>query len=183
MWPRPNIESTKTVLRLPDRIGEPVDWSDAPLKKKWLFKEDMEGRVVLTVTVTPLRGREAPDELEDVLDLAGRSAARETPLTWRTLRDLIDLGGAAARYLLTGPQKPIAEGDVLIRERVSRTLRVPLVAPVDLYRRRTERPEREGPRTDLETGEVEGTGSPDPVSVEAGESNGYIDVNMSVWRE
>ncbi len=171
------------MLRLPDRIGERVDWSEAPLKKKWLFKEDLEGRVVLTVTVTPLRGREAPDELESVLDLAGRSAARETSLTWRTLRDLIDLGGAAARYLLAGPQKPIAEGDVLIREPTSRTFRVPFVAPVDLYRRRTERPDREGPRTDLETGEVERTGSPDPVAVEAGEANGYMDVRMSVWQE
>lgn len=183
LWPRPNIERSRIVLGLPDRIGETVDWSEAPLRRKWLFKEDMEGRMVLAVTVLPLRDRNTPEVGGEALDLIGRSVARETSLAWRTLSDLIDLGGSAARYILAGPQKTIAEGDVLIEEQVDRTHRIPLVAPHDLYRPGSVRSEPSGPRTDLETGETEEPEAPDRIAVEAGEDNGYLDVKMTVWDE
>lgn len=183
LWPRPNIERSRIVLGLPDRIGETVDWSEAPLKRKWLFKEDMEGRMVLTVTVLPLRDRNTSEDADEALDLIGRTIARETSLTWRTLGDLIDLGDSAARYILAGPRKAIAEGDVLIDEQVDRTHRLPLVAPNDLYRPSPPGADHTGPRTDLETGETHRPEPPDRIALEAGEENGYMDVKMTVWDE
>jgi len=146
-WPRPGIERVRTLIPLPDRIGEEVDWSGVSLSRKWLFKEDMEGRMVLRAAVTPLREPGGADTAGEAVDLIGRALARESSLTWRTLGDLLDLGGAAARYLLTGPRKTIAEGDVVIREQTGGVRRVDLHAPNPLYRREAgaaHRPEKRG---------------------------------------
>lgn len=174
VWPRPGIESVKRVIPLPDRIGETVDWSNADLLKKWLFKEDMEGRMVLTASVVPLRDEEREEAVpQDTLDTVGRTVASQSSLTWRSLSDLLELGGDVTRYLLSGPQKTIAEGHVVVEEQTSQTLEIPLQAPETLKNPRPDpTPEDHRPGDDHQD-----------VLKEPGDPNGSMEVKMVVWDE
>lgn len=174
IWPRPGIESVKKALPLPDRIGETVDWSDADLIKKWLFKEDMEGRLILAASVLPFRpDKEASAFADEGVDLAGRSLARQSSVTWRTLSDIIELGSGVASYVLSGPQKTIAEGHAVIEEQKSKTVKFPLTAPNTLENPEPDpMPEDHRPRDDHQ-----------PVLKEEGEENGFMEVKVNVWSE
>lgn len=173
IWPRPGIESEKSVLSLPDRIGETVDWSDADLKKKWIFKEDMEGRMILSAAVVPFQQDDESEIQDEALDLIGRSYARETSITWRTLSDLMEIGSVVASYILSGPQKAIAEGDILIEEQEDTTLELPMITPNELRNPRPDpTPEDHRPSDDHQD-----------VLKESGEENGYMKIKMRVWDE
>lgn len=174
VWPRPGIESVKRVLPLPDRIGDNVDWSDEDLLKKWLFKEDMEGRMILTASVVPLQDEETEGTVpQDTLETVGRTVARQSSLTWRSLSDLLELGGTLTQYLLSGPQKSIAEGHVVIEEQASTTLEIPLESPETLKNPLPDpTPEDHRPGDDHQD-----------ILKEPGDPNGYMNVTMSVWNE
>lgn len=174
IWPRPGIESVKSVLPLPNKIGETVDWSDTDLIEKWLFKEDMEGRMILSASVVPFDPDESGPEIQDeAVDLVGRSVARESSVTWRTLSDLLELGSSAASYILSGPQKVIAEGHTVIEKQESTTLEVPLVAPNELQNPQPDpTPEDHRPKDDHQE-----------ILKEAGDENGYMNIKMTVWED
>lgn len=174
IWPRPGIESVKKALPLPDTIGETVDWSDGDLIKKWLFKEDMEGRMILAASVVPFRpDGDTPGVREEGVDLIGQSVARESSVSWRTLSDMIELGSGVASYVLSGPQKAIADGHVLIEQQKSQTLKFPLQAPNALENPQPDpTPEDHRPRDDHQ-----------PVLKEKGEENGFMEVSIDVWED
>jgi hypothetical protein len=174
VWPRPGIENVKRVIPLPDQFGTEVDWSNDDLLKKWLFKEDMEGRMILTASVIPVQADQSDPAIpDDALDLIGRSVARESSIAWRTLSDLIELGGNVAKYLLAGPQKSIARGHVVIDEQTNKTLSIPLEAPNQLRNPEPDpTPEDHRPEDDHQE-----------ILKDTGESNGFMDVKMSVWDE
>lgn len=174
LWPRPGIENVKSVLPLPDRIGETVDWSEEELIKKWIFKEDMEGRMILSASVVPLDPEASGSDLqEDALDFLGRSVARQSSVTWGTLSDLIDLGSGMANYVLSGPQKAIAEGNIVIDKQENTTLELPLVAPNKL----------ENPQPDPTPEDHRPTDDHQDVLKSVGDDNGYMNIKMTVWEE
>lgn len=172
LWPRPGIDSVQRAIPLPDRIGEEVDWRDADLIKKWLFKEDMEGRMILSVSVVPLQSEDSGRSIsDDAVDIIGRSVARETSITWRTLSDLINLGGDVANYILSGPQKAIAQGHVVIDEQTAGTHQINLHAPNILKNPEPDpTPEDHRPKDDH-----------DEILKDEEDDNGFISVKMKVW--
>lgn len=173
-WPRPGIESVKTVIPLPVNPGETIDWTNESLKSKYLFKEDTEGRFILTVSVLPLRDDETDSDIGgDVNDLIGRLIHQQSSLTLSTVSDLVDLGGSVAGYILSGPQKTIAQGDVTVTEQATQPLTVDLEAPVELRNPQPDvTPEDNAPEDDHEE-----------ILKEAGESNGFMSIKMTVWDE
>jgi hypothetical protein len=174
LWPRPGIEDVKSVIPIPVDPGQAVDWTDEPLKSKYLFKEDIEGRFVLTVSVLPLVDEESDFEADnEVNDLVGRLIHQQSSLTLSTISDLVELGGAAAGYVLSGPQKTIARGDVTVNEQASQSLKVDLEAPVELS----------NPRPDPDPGSHDPEDEHRDILKEPGDPNGYVTVKMSVWDE
>ncbi|MFB6344567.1 MAG: hypothetical protein ABEK50_02165 [bacterium] len=172
IWPRPRIENRKTVLPLPNRVGEDVDWTDVPLKKKLLFKEDIEGSFVFSISVLPLDD-EGDVDLGEAGDLLGRSFARESSVTWRTLSDLMDLGTSMASYLLSGPQKVIAAGEKSLHELSKDTIKIPLNSPNELQNPEPDpAPEDHRPSDDHQE-----------ILKKPGDQNGYMDVKLTVWEE
>ncbi len=173
IWPRPLIDSRKSVLPLPDTFGELMDWSEDPLKKKLFFKEQIEGSFVLNTavhTLTEEGGEELPQEARDLI---GRAYARESSITWRTLSDLLELGESVASYILSGPQKSVAVGSMDVIEQTNRLLEIPLTTPTMLRNPHPDQtPEDNQPRDDHRE-----------ILKDAGESNGYLKVKMNVWDE
>lgn len=130
--------------------------------------------MILTASVVPLQDEDTEGTVpQDTLDTVGRTVARQSSLTWRSLNDLLELGEDVTQYLLSGPQKTIAEGHVVIEEQTSMTLEIPLQSPATLKNPRPDpTPEDHRPKDDHQD-----------VLKEPGDSNGYVNVSMSVWDE
>lgn len=174
VWPRPGIDSVKRVLPFPNDFGQEIDWSNEELLKKWLFKEDMEGRTVLTVSILPVQSEDSGALLsDDVLDVIGRSISQTSSIAWGTLSDLMDLGEDVAKYLLAGPQKTIAKGSRLIDKQEDQLLNIPLRAPNTLRNPKPDpTPEDHRPKDDHQE-----------ILKEKGDKNGFIKIKMSVWED
>lgn len=130
--------------------------------------------MILTASVVPLRLDEGnPNVGDESLDLIGRSFARESSITWRTLSDMIELGSNLASYVLSGPQKAIADGHVLIEEPVDQTVQFDLETPNVLENPQPDpTPEDHRPRDDHQS-----------VLKDEGETNGFMEIRITSWSD